>query len=195
MNAEWALVTITGIYVVATIFICAFNLRSAKAIEEQNKEQKRQFDETNCPCVDVTLEVIKGGLVCLKIQNTGQRMAHNVKVKMNKEFIEQIKNDSDKNSMNNFLKSSYSLGIGQKWFLFLCSHIELNRLNKIPIHLNVSYEYDNKTITKDFIIDLEQYNWMLIYDSPTQDISDSAKKIVDIMKQIQNEGIKIEAQV
>ena len=40
------MVGITGIYVVATIFICIFNAKSAKETHEQVTESKRQFEES-----------------------------------------------------------------------------------------------------------------------------------------------------
>lgn len=47
MTADWAMVIITGIYVVATIFICWANIKTAKASKEQLKEMQRQFAEAN----------------------------------------------------------------------------------------------------------------------------------------------------
>ena len=38
---------ITVAYVVATIFICWANIKSAKATKEQVAEQQREFEETN----------------------------------------------------------------------------------------------------------------------------------------------------
>lgn len=46
MLTDWLMVGITGIYVVATIFICIFNAKSAKATHEQVAESKRQFEES-----------------------------------------------------------------------------------------------------------------------------------------------------
>lgn len=43
---DWLMVGITFVYVIATIFICIFNGRSAKATREQVAESQRQFDET-----------------------------------------------------------------------------------------------------------------------------------------------------
>lgn len=43
---DWLMVIITFVYVIATILICIFNGRSAKATREQVAESKRQFDET-----------------------------------------------------------------------------------------------------------------------------------------------------
>ena len=43
---DWLMVGITAVYVIATIFICIANLRSAKATRDQVDESKRQFEET-----------------------------------------------------------------------------------------------------------------------------------------------------
>lgn len=43
---DWLMVAITFVYVVATIFICIFNGKSAKATREQIEESKRQFTES-----------------------------------------------------------------------------------------------------------------------------------------------------
>ena len=44
---DWIMIAITAVYVIATIFICIFNYRSAKATREQLAESKRQFEENN----------------------------------------------------------------------------------------------------------------------------------------------------
>ena len=69
----WVLVVITSVYVIATILICRYNFLSAKATKEQTSELRRQFDETNRPNIDVTHEIVRGGLFCLKIENTGKK--------------------------------------------------------------------------------------------------------------------------
>lgn len=38
MTTDWLMVIITAIYVVATIFICVYNGKSAKAAEKQTEE-------------------------------------------------------------------------------------------------------------------------------------------------------------
>lgn len=43
---DWLMVVITAVYVIATIFICVANMKSAKATREQIEESKRQFEET-----------------------------------------------------------------------------------------------------------------------------------------------------
>ena len=43
---DWLMVGITFVYVVATIFICRANIRSAKASKEQLAEMKREHEES-----------------------------------------------------------------------------------------------------------------------------------------------------
>ena len=53
MNADWVMVIITGVYVIATIFICWANIKAANASKEQLREMQKQFAETNRPIIDV----------------------------------------------------------------------------------------------------------------------------------------------
>lgn len=46
MITDWLMVIITSIYVIATILICVFNGKSARATREQIAESQRQYDDT-----------------------------------------------------------------------------------------------------------------------------------------------------
>lgn len=46
IGADWAMVIVTAIYVIATIVICFYNGRSAKASRDQIAESQRQFEES-----------------------------------------------------------------------------------------------------------------------------------------------------
>lgn len=46
ITQQWILISITFVYVIATILISIFNFRSAKATREQVQESKRQYSET-----------------------------------------------------------------------------------------------------------------------------------------------------
>ena len=74
---DWIMIAITAVYVIATIFICIFNYRSAKATREQLAESKRQFEENNRAFVTVTFETIRGSLLVLNIHNHGHLSAGN----------------------------------------------------------------------------------------------------------------------
>ena len=73
---DWIMIAITAVYVIATIFICIFNYRSAKATREQLAESKRQFEENNRAFVTVTFETIRGSLLVLNIHNHGHQVAN-----------------------------------------------------------------------------------------------------------------------
>ena len=47
MNADWMMVIITAVYVIATIFIMLANQKSAKSAKEQFAEMKREHEETS----------------------------------------------------------------------------------------------------------------------------------------------------
>ena len=46
MTADWAMVWITLVYVLATIFICWANFKTARASKEQLEESKKEHDES-----------------------------------------------------------------------------------------------------------------------------------------------------
>lgn len=179
---EWLLVGITAIYVIATILICIFNYRSAKAIREQVLEQKRQFDEVNRPNIDISIEIVRKAIVCLKIENTGKRLAKNVKLEINDDFINQLKSINERNTLKILSDSAFFLGIEQKWYIDICLSEELNKLNNAIMSINIFYEdCKHQVYNESAIIDLNQYSWALMYNSPLDDISGYQKKIVDIM--------------
>ncbi len=71
MTADWVMVIITGIYVVATIFICWANIKSAKASKEQLKEMQRQYAEASRPVIEIELHFI--GRLTIKSQALKQK--------------------------------------------------------------------------------------------------------------------------
>lgn len=111
---DWIMIAITAVYVIATIFICIFNYRSAKATREQLAESKRQFEENNRAFVTVTFETIRGSLLVLNIHNHGHQVANNVSVKINPEFIANV---PDKEYLVKLCESSFTLGVDKSWFV------------------------------------------------------------------------------
>ena len=70
MDPNWIMVIITGVYVVATIFICIANFKSANASKKQLKESKKQFEESQrleCMPFLQLEEVVKVEGVCVSI--------------------------------------------------------------------------------------------------------------------------------
>ena len=79
---------LTLVYVLATILICVFNYKSAKATKEQTAEAKKQFRQTNRPNIIPHFTLIEGQLFCLSFKNIGNECAKGVKIAINQEWIE-----------------------------------------------------------------------------------------------------------
>ncbi len=175
MNADWVMVVMTAVYVIATILICVFNYRSAKATKEQVAEAKKQFEESNRAYVTISMELIKSGLVVLRIANQGNRIASNVRIHINDDFLDCLEN-KDRDNMVKLTQSTFSIGIGQKWYLLLDSHIYLDRLAQKNLELFVAYDDIQGHYEDHFSIAFGEYFWTIIYDSPTEDIFQEIKK-------------------
>lgn len=185
MSPDWAMVIITGVYVVATILICKANINSAKATRDQLAESKRQFDEVNRAYVTVTFDIIRSGLAVLCIENHGKQIAKNVQVKVIPEFIDNIQDTDAKELINKLCGSTFTLGIGRKWYTFLGSHLELDHLSRVPLCIDISYS-DNLAEYKESIqIDLKQYLWTIIYDSSSEDAVQELSKMTKSIQKIE----------
>ena len=95
--ADWLMVVITAIYVIATILICVYNKRSADAGKEQAaiaqkqmQEMVDQYNAVNRPIMTVRFEIIRSGLLCLVFENVGPIPAESVKICINQKFIDNM---------------------------------------------------------------------------------------------------------
>lgn len=180
---DWLMVIITAIYVVATIFICHANIKSAQATREQLAESKRQFDEENRAFVTVTFEMIRGGLAVLCIENHGKRIADNISIRIAQDFLDNMDEDSAKELTKKLSNSSFQLGIGKKLYAFLGSHLDLENLSKVPLNIDITYQDLVGEYTEKTVIDLSQYLWSLMYNSVAED---TKKEIASIAKSLKS---------
>lgn len=181
---EWIMVIITGIYVVATILICVFNYRSAKATRDQVAESRRQFEESNRAFVTVNFEIVRNGLAVLRIHNRGKRIANNVKIRISDEFVNNIPDFRD--SIIKLNNSSFILGIEQSWYICMGSHIELEQMGKQIMHIDIMYSDSKSDYSQQLDIDLTQYFWSLIYNNAFSDLYSQAKETNKYLKSIES---------
>ncbi|MGX8700962.1 hypothetical protein [Caproiciproducens sp.] len=181
---DWIMIAITVIYVIATILICIFNYRSAKATREQVAESKRQFEESNRASVTVTFELIRSGLAVLHIQNHGKRIAQDVNIKVSSAFLENMADNADKEHIEKLSSSSFALGIGQSWYICIGSHLQLEQMSKELLTIDISYTDSTSHYHESAVIDLKQFFWALIYDSPAEDTYQEMKNITRYLKSI-----------
>lgn len=79
---------LTLVYVIATILICFFNYKSAKATKEQIKEAQTQFRAQNRPNVIPCFSMIEGEMFCLTFKNIGNECAKDLKITINDKWLE-----------------------------------------------------------------------------------------------------------
>lgn len=182
---DWLMVGITFVYVVATIFICVANVKSAKATRDQLSESKRQFDEENRAFVTATFDIIRSGLAVLCIENHGKQIANNVEIRISKEFVDNISDEGSKTRVQELCKSSFTLGIGRKWYACLGSHLELGKLSEVPLSIDISYSDRQGEHKESTSIDLKQYLWSMMYDSTVEDAKQELSKIAKTMAAIE----------
>ncbi|WP_322180152.1 hypothetical protein [Neglectibacter caecimuris] len=173
---DWLMVAITAVYVIATILICRANIKSAKATKEQIEESKRQFEESNRAFVTVSFDVIRSGLAVLRIQNVGKRIANHVRVHIAKAFMNNVHDKAGKEYLERLCSSSFTIGIGQCWYICIGSHLQLKEMSKELLSIELSYEDSYSRYTENIEIDLKEYFWALMYESPTEDAYQEMKK-------------------
>ena len=78
---------LTLVYVVATVLICVFNWKSARATKEQTLESRKQFRDSNRPNIIPCFTMIEGAMFCLTFKNIGNECAKNLKVTINEEWL------------------------------------------------------------------------------------------------------------
>ena len=174
---DWIMIVITAIYVIATILICIFNYRSAKATREQVAESQRQFEEINRAFVTVTFEIIRSGLAVLHIQNHGKRIANNVRIRVADSFVSNIEDSKDRKCIETLNNSSFTIGVGQSWYVCIGGHLQLEQMGKKILHIDIQYSDNKGDYSEQANIDLTQFFWSLIYDSSLSDIFQQTKNL------------------
>ena len=118
---DWLMVIITAIYVVATIFICVYNGRSAKAANEQTKiakaqidEMIKQFNEENRPVITIRFEIIRSGLLCFVVENIGPKPAVDVRIEFNDAFVDNLEKFERNIRLREAMNSKLFLAKNQK---------------------------------------------------------------------------------
>lgn len=175
------MVIITSIYVVATILMCIYNGRAARAAKEQTEVARlqtleiiEQFKATNRPIITIRFEIIRSGLLCFVIENEGTLPARDVEISFNKEFIENIDNSSDMIRLKELNEAKLFIASRQKLTVLLGGQLEFERIASVPAKIKIDYNGIYREYTE---IDLNQYRFMIVYDSSMEDISQHLKKM------------------
>lgn len=190
-NNGFIMALLTFVYVIATILICIFNYKSAKATKEQTKEAYKQFIE-NCRAHIVPKIVeLEGEMLCLAFHNIGKEIATNVTIDVNEKWLKKLEKTFTfpevADSLRKIKKHNLFLTVDQQLCYGLCipgnGHDDFKTLGQIPLIIDISYDSLGNNYKEHFEIPLDGYNYMV-------NISDYArltKKQIQEMRNINKE--------
>lgn len=187
---DWIMIAITTVYVVATILICVFNYRSAKATREQVAESKRQFDESNRPYISCEYILVKRLFHGIKFVNHGTKVAEKVKMSLNQKFIDSLTNEKLKQSIKKINEYEYTIGIGQSYDFFFATANDKNGKSFEPLQVEIEYADKSNGYTETFVFAFDKYAPIYSTDTFEDDIIKQLKEqnkfTFQIAKEIQN---------
>lgn len=189
MNPDWAMVFITGIYVIATIFICGANIKSAKASKAQLQEMQRQYAEENRPVVEVEFHYINRVWYFVRFVNRGNKTAQHMKIYLKQEFIDSLPEETFRQELNRIKEKECIIGVGQHYDLFIGSNKLRGNSNIKPITGMIEYESHGKNYRSDIFVDLEHY---MTFYSTTANEDKVLKSIKEISEELKSIKIELE---
>lgn len=158
MSPDWIVAIATTLYVVLTGAICFSNFKSHKAAKEQTAELIRQREESQRPYVQVYVDFVNQVLCCLVIQNNGKLSAHNVKARVDEEFLATLPKDT-RPYVEQLNESCLFLAPGQKLFVHIATSRNFESVCAKPA--KVSVEYENGKYSDIVEIELSQFEFFI----------------------------------
>lgn len=189
---DWLMVIITFVYVIATIIICIFNGRSAKAAQRQIAESQRQFNESNRPYISCRYILVNRVGCCIRFHNYGNRPAKNVKFKINQEFLNSLSDSTTpfKETFSKLNTSEYFFGIGQ-YYDFYFANIQDFKHNRTNFEVEINYSCNEKNYIDKFSIKFEEELPIFSMNDPNLEAIESISKKIEqldtTIKSINNE--------
>lgn len=187
MSADWAMVWITVVYVIATCAICWANIRSAKATRDQLAESKRQYDEENRAYITYAFIYEKRAFYGLRFTNHGNRVARKVRIALRNDFIQSLTSPQFKDQLGRISKNECVLGLNQSIDIFFGGSEFRENTNKLPIEGDVIYSDDLGEYSEHFVIDFNSYPPIFTVDSEIEDVRQEMKKQTAEMEKLRKE--------
>lgn len=181
---DWLMVVITFVYVVATIFICWANIKSAKASKEELAEMKRQYAEENRPHIEVEFCYERRTWYIVRFINHGKLTAQHVKILLDEGFISSLPEQAFKDTLLKQREKECIIGVGQHYDLYIASNELRGNPNMKPVMGKILYQDESGKYENDIYIDLE--NYATFFSSTSDD--PMVKELKNIKKEI--EGLK-----
>ena len=184
IDTNLVMVIVTSIYVVATIFICWANFKSANASKEQLKEMQRQHAETYRPLVELEFHYVRKLWYLVRFVNHGTLTAQHVRINIDQCFVNSLPEEAFKKGLEMIRGKECIIGVGQHYDLFIGSNQLRDNLNMLPLTGTIEYEAQGIKYKSDLFVDLEQYMTFFSVTTDEEDLHKSIKAIGDQMKSI-----------
>lgn len=184
IDTNLVMVIVTSIYVVATIFICWANFKSANASKEQLKEMQRQHAETYRPLVELEFHYVRKLWYLVRFVNHGTLTAQHVRINIDQCFVNSLPEEAFKKGLEMIRGKECIIGVGQHYDLFIGSNQLRDNLNMLSLTGTIEYEAQGIKYKSDLFVDLEQYMTFFSVTTDEEDLHKSIKAIGDQLKSI-----------
>lgn len=200
-NNGFIMALLTFIYVAATILICIFNYKSAKATKDQTKAAYDQFIENSRAHIVPKIIELEGEMLCLSFQNIGKDIATDVVINVSEKWLKKLETTFTfpkvANSLRKIKKKKIFLTVEQQLCYGLCvpgnGHDDFNILGEVPLEITISYNSMNREYNEHFNIPLDGYNFMVntsdyarLTKKQIQEMRDTNKELKDISEILKN---------
>lgn len=173
---DWLMVIITLVYVIATVFICSANIKSARATREQLAESKHQFKEGNRAYITYEFIYEKRAFYGLRFTNHGKRVAKNVKIVFRQEFIDSLTNSQFADFLKQISRNECVLGVNQSIDVFFGGNDFRENRNKLPIEGEIIYSDAIAEYSEHLFIDFNSYPPIFTVNTDAEDIREEIKR-------------------
>ena len=192
-NSGFIMALLTLVYVVATIFICIFNSKSAKATKEQTNEAYKQFIENTRAHIVPKIKELEGEMLCLVFENIGKEIATEVEIDVNEEWLEKLEKTKTfpevANSLRKIKGKKLFLTVNQTMYYGLCvpgnGFDDFKKLGEEELIINIKYKTLDRIYEEKYDIPLNAYNYLV----NQSDYVRLTKKQIQEAKNI-NKGLK-----
>lgn len=171
MITDWLMVIITFVYVVATVFICVYNAKSAKTAWEQTEQMKLQFLQSNRPVITVEIVYLKRRYWVLRFTNRGAITAFNVSIDLDRDFIDSLPEEKFRHIVSAEVRKIRTIGVNQHYDMFFGGKNFRTSNNGTPIKGKIHYYGTIEALfVEDFCIEISDYAIFYSVDGELEDI-------------------------
>lgn len=168
-NNGFVMAVLTFVYVIATIFICIFNGRSASATRKQTEEAQRQFEESNRAKVIPRFITLEGQLYCLAFHNIGKTMAEKLVINISSEWLECLretqKNSAVAGTLEKLKEIDIFLPADDKYMYPICVPADGTgdylKLCQKPLQMDIEYYSGGKKYKEQFELPMKGINCII----------------------------------